>query len=364
MVALAQDYFQYSRRDESMVTKRDPQSRVGFVVQCAVPSSCDSYILSALLEDTDRPSTDVINDTFDRFGPTPMICIDAASVPDDLLAYEVEVNDALNQVNLERLLEFTRNARNLTMDKTSHKLCLIRRTDIKKVRSNILISPITEHIQSEIANLIHVYSLERQVDTFQLLYFNDFYRVMSGGVFESIFHLRFRRRILIQFMPMVRSDKKRNLRWHASHCAIKTSVLYAEELETKRQVALHNCAALDVCPTSSVVYDRLDLALKQNVYYIPKKMNEIAFDSFIVKNGLLHLFQFTVSPDHDINDKLITRFEECIDVPTRDNWRYIFIIPNDKTVFNCPHAKSHELQMLTPFSAQVPVDSATLLALP
>ena len=154
MVALAQDYFQYSHRDESMVPKRDPQSRVGFIIQCAVPSSGDSYILSALLEDTDRPSTDVINDTFDRFGPTPRICIEAASVPDDLRAYEVEVNDALNQVTQERLLEFTRNARNLTMDKTSYKLYLIRRTDINRVRSDILISPITEHIQSEIANRI------------------------------------------------------------------------------------------------------------------------------------------------------------------------------------------------------------------
>ena len=162
MVALAQDYFQYSHRDESMVPKRDPQSRVGFIIQCAVPSSCDSYILSALLEDIIRPSTDVINDTFDRFGPTPMICIEAASVPDGLHAYEVEVNDALNQVTQERL-EFTRNARNLTMDKTSHKLYLIRRTDINRVRSDILISPITEHIQSEIANRIRLCGMQRQV---------------------------------------------------------------------------------------------------------------------------------------------------------------------------------------------------------
>ncbi|KAH9993993.1 hypothetical protein BJV77DRAFT_330428 [Russula vinacea] len=117
-------------------------------------SRSEIHRAAALLEDTDRPSTDVIDDTFDRFGPTPKICIEAASVPDDLRAYEVEVNDALNQVNLERLLEFTRNARNLTMDKTSHKLYLIRRTDINRIRSEVLISPITEHIQSEIANRI------------------------------------------------------------------------------------------------------------------------------------------------------------------------------------------------------------------
>jgi hypothetical protein len=327
-----------------------------------VPCLCNYNIFSAQVRRR-HPSTATINDTFDRFGPTPRICIETASDPGNLHAYEVDVNEALEEMTLERLQDLTTITKSLAMDRMSHKLCLVRRKDIDDVRSDRLVSPITEYIQSEIANRLQFCTMEQQVNAFLLFNFNDTSRAMSGTVFENIFHLRFRRHISIQFMPMVRSHRRRNLKWHASHCAIDASVLYAQELEEKRQVALLDCVALDVEPASSFVYDRLAFPLEQNVYYVPKKLNEAAFDSFILKDGLLYLFQFTVSPKHDINEALITRFQDCADVPTPDNWRYIFIIPNDKTVFNCPYpTKSHELRKLTPFSSQVPVDYDSLVA--
>ena len=178
---------------------------------------------------------------------------------------------------------------------------------------------------------------------------------MAGTVFENIFHLRFRQRIFIQFMPMVRSDKRRNLRWHASHCAIKPSVFDAEELEKKRQVALRHCVTLEVHHPSFFVYDRLAFALRQNVYYIPKKLNEAVFASFILKDDILYLFQFTVFEEHRINDKLILRFEECTNVPPRDKWRFILIIPDDVEALECLYPKNQGLQKLNPFSSQVSV---------
>jgi hypothetical protein len=69
-------------------------------------------------------------------------------------------------------------------------------------------------------------------------------------------------------MPMVQSDNSRNLKWHASHRAINASVLYATELEEKRQVAVRHCVTLDVHPASSIVYDHLAFPLEQNIYYI------------------------------------------------------------------------------------------------
>ena len=269
--------------------------------------------------------------------------------------YGVRVDKALNQVTLERLQQLTTDTDSLTMDKMSHKLCLLRREDINDVESDFLISPITEHIQYEIANRILFCSLQRQIETFQSLYSNPSSKAMAGTVFENIFHLRFRQRIFIQFMPMVRSDKRRNLRWHASHCAIKPSVFDAEELEKKRQVALRHCVTLEVHHPSFFVYDRLAFALRQNVYYIPKKLNEAVFASFILKDDILYLFQFTVFEEHRINDKLILRFEECTNVPPRDKWRFILIIPDDVEALECLYPKNQGLQKLNPFSSQVSV---------
>ena len=70
---------------------------------------------------------------------------------------EVEVDEALNQMTLARLQEMTTNTINMTGDKMSQKLCLVRREDVNKVRSDLRVSPITENIQSEIAYRLRVF---------------------------------------------------------------------------------------------------------------------------------------------------------------------------------------------------------------
>ena len=343
--------------DESMVPRRDPQSCVGFIVQCAVPSSCKSYILSALLEDIDRPSTDIINDTFDRFGPIPSICLETASSPYTLSVYETEVNGALNRVtvSLQSLLELMTNVNDLTMDAVSHKLCLVKREEINNIASKFLISPITKYIQSRLANCIRIYNIHQQVELFRLFFSYPSSRALAGTMFENICHMRFQKHISIWFVSMVRLDKKRNLKWHSSHCAIEPPVLQANELEKQRQVAFRGWGTLDVCP-SIFEYDHLAFALEQGVYYIPKKPNEVAFDSFIFHDSYLYIFQFTVSKEHGINDKLISRFEECTNVPPHDKWRFIFVIPDDVKALECPYPKSDGLQRLKPLSSQISLE--------
>ncbi|KAH9993983.1 hypothetical protein BJV77DRAFT_1066973 [Russula vinacea] len=326
---------------------RMPKTTSCIVVVMNPWSRGEIHRAAALLEDIDRPSTDIINDTFDRFGPIPSICLETASSPYTLGVYETEVNGALNRVtvSLQSLLELMTNVNDLTMDAVSHKLCLVKREEINNIASKFLISPITKYIQSRLANCRIV----------PIILFLPFFESVGRHYFENICHMRFQKHISIWFVSMVRSDKKRNLKWHSSHCAIEPPVLQANELEKQRQVAFRGWGTLDVCP-SIFEYDHLAFALEQGVYYIPKKPNEVAFDSFIFHDSYLYIFQFTVSKEHGINDKLISRFEECTNVPPHDKWRFIFVIPDDVKALECPYPKSDGLQRLKPLSSQISLE--------
>lgn len=84
-----------------------------------------------------------------------------------------------------------------------------------------------------------------------------------------------------------------------------------------------------------------------------KKQNEAGFGSFIRYDGMLYIFQFTVFDEHSIDNGLISRFAECTGLPQRDNWRYIFVIPDGVEHLKCPYPTSRELHELIPYSAQM-----------
>ena len=82
-------------------------------------------------------------------------------------------------------------------------------------------------------------------------------------------------------------------------------------------------------------------------------------DSFICYGGYLYLFQFTVSEKHKIKDDPISRFATCRDLPPRQNWIFIFIIPYSVETLKCSYPESPEFQGLSPCSSQVGMENST-----
>jgi hypothetical protein len=73
--------------------------------------------------------------------------LEVAADPDQLNTYQAAVRSALKVMtaeNLEKLIDKVE-AKDLTMDEVSHKLCLIRRSDPHKVNSDFLVTPITDY---------------------------------------------------------------------------------------------------------------------------------------------------------------------------------------------------------------------------
>ena len=314
-----------------------------------------SIVLSAPLG-LSIPHYKNIDDAYDQFGPTPRICLEVSSSPEDWEPYKDEVRHALMEVTLQKLQELTKKSEDLNMDSVSHKLCLIRREDRDIVSSAFLVMPITDHIRSRLAIRVRDYDMDQLIETFKLFFSVASSRGMSGNIFENICHQRFQKQILLKYMLMVRltrDDRSRQPRWYSSHRPIDQQ---GQELESLRRDAFDRCETLDLSPSDTREYDDLDFALESNVYYIPMKPNQVAVDSFICYGGYLYLFHFTVSEEHKINDGLISQFATCRNLPPPRNWRYIFVIPDGVKTLVCPYPKSPEVQELRPCSSQVVVE--------
>lgn len=321
-----------------------------------VPCSCNSIVLSALLYPT-SPNSNVINDTYDQFGPTPRLCLETAAFPEAMAAYGTDVRGTLAWMTLETLRQWTVQARDLKMDGISDKLCLIRREKRNTVSSLPLVMPITDHIASKLSLHMRNASFHQLMEEFRMLFPLIFWREMTGYIFENICHQGFQKQIHIKYVPMVQEDRRHRPKWRSSHQAINKHDAESQALEKLRQDALSRCETLDVRPSDIRSYDDLDFAPERNVYYIPKSPSELAF---IHCGDRLYIFQFTVSSEHGIKDGLIAQFAKCHNLPQPGNWRFIFIIPSDIGEIESPCSNSLGL---TPFSSRVAMDDfAKLMA--
>lgn len=308
----------------------------------------------------DSPNSETINNVYDELGPTPHLCLDVASEPNKLKIYKDEIRTALKQLTLQGLQELIYPLRHhgLDMDDVSDKVCQIKRPDINNVDREFEISYITGNIRSRLASCMRNYDAHQQVK-FYREYAHKRTRALASPIFESFFQQHFQRRIFIDYIPMIRLDQpeddgQRNPQWQTCHNPVGN-----HELETKRQIALHQGATLDICPSDAYEYDDQDfreLVLEPNVLYLPRRQNTIVMDSFIYHNGNLFIFQFTTSEEHRINPQFISHFGECANFPPRLNWIFIFIIPDHVGVLKCPYSQSRELEELFPVSSQVKME--------
>lgn len=337
-----------------MVPRRNSSS-VGYVLQFTLSRTFTSNIRSAKLYSNTLDSK-LIDDIYDRFGPTPRLCIRTASDSVAWATHEHETSRALDALTLQSFQGLIFKPQDLGMDDLSHKLCLVKRQNIDDVRSMPYVTHITDHIRSRIAIRMRDLDSLQQVDLYRDLACTPS-RGAAGHIFESFCQQHFQRRILINYVPMIRltgHDGQRNHQWHTSHHPVED-----QNLEKSRQNALHRMVTLDVHPSNICEYNDQDvqgLILTPDVYYIPSTQNAVAIDSFIYHDRYLYLLHFTNSQEHKTNLDFMSRFTQFPNFPPRSKWRLIFIVPDDVEVLTCPYSRNPELQTLELFSSKVNIE--------
>jgi hypothetical protein len=295
-----------------------------------------------------------IDDVYDRLGPTPRLCIDKV-IEDELAAYERDVRNALRTQSTDKLVALTREAENLEPDFMSNKLCLLRRNDVNDVSAdNINVTPITDHIGSRLALQIRNAHVEEQLKLYNLWATTPSFRGMTGTLFEGYCHGVFQVRIRLQLHDMIRREggsEKSRPQWQSIYC-----VVHNAKLETQRQEALRRFIEVDIQPVNAYEYHDSELEgllIRENVYYIPFKGNEVGLDSFILSGGYLYVFQMTGGKNHKIKDGMFALLDQCANVPNYGRWRYVFVIPDDVEVLTTPYSAMTEALKLKLFCARM-----------
>ena len=293
-----------------------------------------------------------INDVYDRFGPVPRLCIDIFGEADQFWQYQVDVHKAISNITLEQLARLFEDASSLRPDDVSHKICLISREDKNKLASPPIASPITSSIKTRLAGQIR--KLERQDQLIRL--YKRFEKVpdskgLAGILFEAAAQNSLGDGMHLDLIPMVRRSDPQpggQPQWHSSHLPIADLTL-----EGFRQEAIKQGTTILIDPSLVLEYDEGGLeSIASNVYYVPKLTNTVALDSFILQDGCLYIFQFTVGHKHGIKEGLLKFQPRCTNLPPIDQWRFVFIIPPN-LILKYPYPRLKELQKLNLYSAVV-----------
>jgi len=251
-------------------------------------------------------------------------------------------------------------ARSLSLEKSekgkgiSHKLGLVSRIERDNVCSTHAVVPITEFIKSRLARQLRIASKNQQIDLYNLFSKSPQTRIMCGTLFEAIGLWVVPEGLTITLLPMVRLPRKPNTkirpRWYTSHISLTNKTL-----EATRKQALRRSQTIQFPATTTQEFNSDDvLSLRERVFYVPVSENQEALDAFLLLNGILYIFQFTVGQKHSIKPGFVEFLQKCQHSPPLEEWKFVFLIPPGLMLL-CPEPKSQlpTLCNLNPYSAEL-----------
>lgn len=299
----------------------------------------------------DRNPDEVI-ERFNEAGPSARLCLEFSST--DLKRFygsRTDIIDTMTVTKFERLLQ---NVKGLSMDHVSHKIAAILRENPDEMETYV-VHPVSEYVYYQLRNRIYEWDAPETIRLLKRFSRAPDARSMTGVLFEVHYHLDFAREIILDGKPMFRTDDPRS-RWHGNFGDFSSNPKLLKAYELHKMDA---GISLNIKPKTKIVYDdkvKKKIAIKKDVYYIPKKHNQCALDSFIVDGGNLYFFQFTGGAEHLIKSGFEKELKETFSgLPPSKNWYFFFVVPQELSKISCPHYENGFLDDHTPYTAKITV---------
>ena len=295
---------------------------------------CTAFVIFKITRASVYPGCDreQINRLFDRLGPTPRLSLVFNSY--GLRTYEDDLRKTVRTLTPEALEKLFDDAGALEMGKLSHKICLISRDTLDDVASLPIVKPITLHVRSKLICQLRTLSPSEQMFLYQRFAKTSDSGEFIGIAFEvaSQSRLRYYGAVMalvpISMVPDLPKLDTPRPPWYSCHV-----LQHDKHLEQRRQTAFRK--KLDVKPSGIFEYSDSDrLSIKPNILYVPSLSNQ-AFNVFILLNGILYIFQYSIGHHHQVKPGLKDFLATCSDVPPMKNWRALLLIPSNHT-FTCP----------------------------
>ena len=156
-------------------------------------------------------------------------------------------------------------------------------------------------------------------------------KAVTGAIFDAFVHANFRKWVSIDAEEMFtfsRGELHAPCLSYVGHPKLLSSQTRSRSCLERFKIAFK--------PSGTVIYlDPKKLSLKPEVYYQPKKDQQVGIDSLFIYKGYLYLLQMMGGLKHGIKPELGEFLTKIPGLPAKDKWRFIFIIPRETEVFNC-----------------------------
>lgn len=300
---------------------------------------------------------------FENAGPSARRCL--RSPQKEIDTYYDQRNKMIESDTPKKLVAtLLDESRKLSIGEASHQICVVRRRD--SGIPEFIIEPISAYVRRRLLSRLWLSNQECRIEMLELFRKVPGASGMTGTIFEALHQFQFADKIEILAKPMFRNPLDRHSRWHP----LFGDFSEAPEIQKAREDVLKSPNLPDlhisISPSRSQPYCHdEELAIEENVYYVPLSENQVAIDSFVMNAGNLYLFQFTHGSTHSVNCRLSATLDKFSGLPdSKDQWHFIFIVPTDLPKFACPHSTVGFLSEHTPYIAQVsrapaPVDTTT-----
>ena len=236
-------------------------------------------------------------EVFLKYGPTPQLCIDSVQTPSHLKEFRNERTRAIANLKLGTLITSFQMGEDLDMD-LWHSILLLKRKNVDDLLE-FTIEPISPSIKRLLKRQLMTEEKERLQTYLRLASVHDL-RIIAGIVFESLAQLQLQEEVALNLVPMVKVSDPRsrgNAKWQTQSSSPADAANPPFWIQFK--------------PTDTVEYDESTLSgLQAGVLYVPTSSNELAFDSFILIDQVLYIFQFSITALHETNEgitKLLSR---------------------------------------------------------
>ncbi|KAI0290204.1 hypothetical protein BC826DRAFT_970525 [Russula brevipes] len=315
--------------------------------------------------------TERVEEIFNQCGGIPRICANILYRPNLLDEYRTRFECAIQCMTVQMLLDYTFQAVFLEFDEVPDTIFLVERSDLDNLRSLTVVpaSPLVRMgLKSQIRKV-------RQTDQIRL--YEDFARKkpsrqMAGVIFESFAQSVLERGTMLKLVPMRQqfSGPRGRVPSVTTSSSHTTEPSYAiPEWENGQSAVLdqdsaspeeaHSSLTLGFQPRRTVEYEGNMIGeIDEGVFYVPEASNQVAFDSFILFDGFLHIFQFSIASKHGIKPGFASFFsgQGLASLPPKSKWRYIFVVPTGNSI-SFPQPSDGDLMELlkgvTLFSVQL-----------
>jgi len=308
MEEVTEDLVLRSFDDEPMVMGRNTPS-----VSCLGPTlfpHLSSSSASAIIHGFQDQLQDVRR-FYDDYGPTPRLCIDYLESEDELNDFKARRGKEIMNFSLKSLLQFTQQT-DITLD-VSHSVFLVRRQKVDNLQGYI-VEPITDSVGLLLRLKLMEAEWREQIQAYRKLAKAPGDRAWAGPVFESMAQLQLQKEVALDLVPMTRQQGSGNRlpKWISSSRAPNAGD------------AANTPTPIKFKPKDIVRYDTLE-AIHPDVLYVPNAPNQVGFDSFILHDAILFMFQMTTSPEHPIKLGIMDFLSH--ETLKKAQGHFIFVVP-------------------------------------